>query len=552
MSLKKTGVLPFLFLVLTLALSYLVSTNQFVDYDDRQNLFLNPEILKFDLKTIWTSLHLGGYFPLAQTTFAIQNFLLGMEPWHFHIVNLLIHTTNALLVGYLVIFFFPQQKAWAWFLAILFLIHPMNVEAYAWANQRKHLLATLFYLLVLITWIIRSKNGSKSPGLLLACFALFLLGCFSKALVLTLPLALLAYDKWQARPVKESLKDLWCFFLLAGVFGYIEILAQKRPLHEGAVGSSVSVIGVFDSLVFYTSRFVVPQNLRVFYEEAQLSWAHYFVVFVLLSYLIWKMRLHPTIRKALLFWSLFFLITLAPMLKIIPFGVDSLWNERYLYLPMIGFVLVISNLVQASSLKEKKIEVISYITAAVVVVSFSVQTFAQIGVWTNSQTLWENVIKYEPHSATAHKNLGTLAISQGDFAKGVEHLEKSQSKFKNDMEVLVNLAVGYAMTQQIQKSTDIYELLISQGRYDADILSNYGNFLVQLQRYDEAEAILKRALQLPRVPPEVFINFGFIYAARGDYKKAVESFETYKRIAPGKSKSEEIDKIISSLQEKDR
>src|SRR5438128_420715 len=200
--------LPVLIALVTVVPFLPTLDNQFVNWDDDDNLVENPQYRGLGwthLRWMWTTSHIGHYAPLTWMTFGLDYLLWGMNPVGYHLSNLLLHAANA-AVFYLVArrilglaLSGPAQRgnvglaASAAFAALLFAIHPLRVESVAWATERRDVLSGLFYLLTLLVYLRAGEQGA--PGRSGSCASVGLLVCalLPTSLASGLPAAWLAY-----------------------------------------------------------------------------------------------------------------------------------------------------------------------------------------------------------------------------------------------------------------------------------------------------------------------------------------------------------------------
>src|SRR5437899_11918006 len=188
--------------------------NQFVNWDDDDNLVDNPHYRGLGwthLRWMWTTSHIGHYAPLTWMTFGLDYLLWGMNPVGYHLTNLLLHAANA-AVFYLVACRIlglalpgPAQRgnvglaASAAFAALLFAIHPLRVESVAWATERRDVLSGLFYLLTLLVYLRAGEQGERGRSGYWASVGLFVCALLSKSMAVSLPVVLLLLDVYPLR-----------------------------------------------------------------------------------------------------------------------------------------------------------------------------------------------------------------------------------------------------------------------------------------------------------------------------------------------------------------
>src|SRR2546427_1325453 len=150
--------------------------NQFVRWDDDDNLVENPHYRGLGwthLRWMWTTSHIGHYAPLTWMTFGLDYLFWGLKPVGYHLTNLLLHAANAAIFYLLALRILgsalpgPRERgnvglaASAAFAALLFAIHPLRVESVAWATERREVLSGPFYLLTLLVYLPGGAHSQR-------------------------------------------------------------------------------------------------------------------------------------------------------------------------------------------------------------------------------------------------------------------------------------------------------------------------------------------------------------------------------------------------------
>ena len=204
----------------------------------------------------------GHYWPIVYTSFWLEHKLWGLAPLGYHLVNLLLHWVNSLLVWRLL-----RRLAvpGAWAVAAVFAVHPLHVESVAWIIERKDLLSALFYLTAALTWIrFVEGHGWGRYGLTLA---LYIAGLLSKSVVVTFPAALLIWHWWQRERVTSTdLFRLAPFFAvgLAIALADLSFYSTREPLSLGYSLTERALIAS-RALWFYVGKLLWPTDLAVIY-----------------------------------------------------------------------------------------------------------------------------------------------------------------------------------------------------------------------------------------------------------------------------------------------
>ena len=199
-SYSRWDVLAFLALGLLVVISYLPAMlwGGFV-WDDHLCITVDPVREVSGLWQIWFSPSAieeeAHYWPLVYTMFWLEHKLWGFDPTGYHIVNVLLHLANTLLVWHLL-----RRLAipGAWMVAAVFAVHPLHVESVAWAVERKDVLSGLFYLAAALAWMRFVEQ--PNPRWYVWSLVLYAAGLLSKSIVVTLPAALVIWHWWETGP----------------------------------------------------------------------------------------------------------------------------------------------------------------------------------------------------------------------------------------------------------------------------------------------------------------------------------------------------------------
>ena len=191
-----------------------------------------------NIKAAFTSLYMGNYAPVQILSYMFDYSIWGMRPEGFIFTNILIHIANGILFYYLLTRL-SWQRLTAGAAALIFLIHPVQVESVVWVSERKNVLSMLFFLLSL-TWYImyREKSGKQRRLLYISSMIAFIFALLTKSVSVVLPLVLIAWDlciapKRDRNNLKHLLIDTVPFFAVALVFVLLTIYSQSMMMGGG-------------------------------------------------------------------------------------------------------------------------------------------------------------------------------------------------------------------------------------------------------------------------------------------------------------------------------
>jgi protein O-mannosyl-transferase len=334
-----------------------VRDHAFVDFDDyeyiTENHHVNSGLTAGNIIWAFTSYHSHNWHPLTWISHMTDVQLFGLNPAGHHLVNVLWHIINSILL-LLLLRRLTGALGPSAAVAALFALHPLHVESVAWAAERKDVLSTFFWLLT--TWMYArytEKPGGKRYGLIMLFFTL---GLLSKQMLVTLPFTLLLLDYWplgriggggqkQVR-ISSLILEKLPLFALALMAGLIVFLVQQR---SGVLYSltpfplQIRLENALVSYVSYIAMMLWPVNLAVFYPHPLHSLALWKIMgaagllLALSAGIIWKARRYPYLVTGW-FW---YLGTLVPVIGLVQVGVQAR-ADRYTYIPLIGLFIIIA------------------------------------------------------------------------------------------------------------------------------------------------------------------------------------------------------------------
>ena len=340
---------------------YPILFNDFLYWWDDQWQVMNHYTeggINFDnLWAILTEFFGGQYSPVDEYMYLFIFTLFEYNPMAFHLASLLLHAGSVCLVYIIIIRIAAQSKriklenasTIAFIAALLFAIHPLNVEAIAWISASKIVVYAFFYLAATYTCLIYlDKKKNLFYILTLILFAFYFGG---KEQAVTFPLWLLMLYWLSGYSLKE--RKVWMqvtpFFVLAIVFGLVTMFSQAANgsgILLGATGGyplwQRFVFGCY-AIIEYIVKFVVPFNLLYIYPfpmvsgEPLPSWMLFYpALIIIVLAALWKYITQKPVAIGLVF----FLIHIALVLHIIPLSRFVVIADRYIYLACIGLAFI--------------------------------------------------------------------------------------------------------------------------------------------------------------------------------------------------------------------
>jgi tetratricopeptide (TPR) repeat protein len=504
----------------------------FVNWDDPD--YVNKQIFRQDfsnLKALITTPIQGNYHPLTMISLALNYSISGMNAWSYHLVNLLLHLINCILVFRFALLLSNKNTPIAFVTAILFGIHPMHVESVAWVTERKDVLYGLFFIAGLISYTKYTDTGNRKQYIITLMF--LILALLSKPAAVIFPLVLFCIDFLRRRKLVTKLFiEKIPFFIFPLILGFITFLAQKE---KGAVDSYAFSMGTrilmgFYGIMMYFIKMIIPVNLSPFYPYAPINQSLpteyylaplFFVALAILCIYSWKKN------RVAAFGILFYIINLLLVVQFLPVG-SAIIADRYTYIPYIGLFFILGWLINrfAKGNMHK-----TYYIIIPVVILFSFLTYQQSAVWNDAASLWDHAIKINPNSR-AYDNRAGLFNEEKNYSKALEYYNEALKLNAIDKEAYTNRGNIYFNSKKLDLAYQDYKkaLSIQPDYYSA--LDNLGALLAMRGQYDSALIYLNRALSIKPDYVSSYRNRALTFMELKRYNEAINDFESFLKYQP--------------------
>ena len=568
---RKTAAWPYAAAAAALTFLFLsgVLKNGFVNWDDDFNLVLNPYYRGLgwaQLKWAFTTFHMGHYQPLSWLTLGADYLLWGMDPRGYHLTNLLLHAANAavfcLVALRLLRLAAPEEPGEddrslplaACFAALVFALHPLRVEAVAWATERRDVLSGLFYLLTALFYLKACSPGedaSRRPARLLAALVLYLLSLLSKGIGVSLPAALLILDIYPLRRLpaggwfKPEARKVWAeklpFAALALAAGATGLLAQVSTGATGFLNIGEAqpfwqrLLQAFYAAAFYLRKTLLPFNLSPLYERPYRTGALLLpAAFAALAIMGVKLYAWLGRRGRPGFAALWFyyLLTLLPVLQLVPFG-PYVAADRYTYLACLPWALGAGWLFLRAASRAGLFGWPAW-TAAALALFLGGLSARQVPVWRGPEDLWRAVLAVNPSSSIAHSNLGSVLLdTRGRMDEAAAHFREALRIRPDYAFAHYNLGNALAAQGRAAEALEQYRHTIRLMPDYANAWYNLGNGLFAAG--DTAGAIenYRRAVSLRPDFADAHNNLGSALLRLRDYAGAEREYRAALAAAPG-------------------
>jgi protein O-mannosyl-transferase len=508
----------------TLLVYWQVTGFDYITTDDPIYVTENSAVqLGISLQSIrWAFTSVGyasNWHPLTWMSHMLDVQLFGMNPGMHHLVNVVFHVLNAILL--LVVLGRLTGSFWkSAAVAALFALHPLHVESVAWISERKDVLSTFFFLLTLGSYSLYA--GRSSAGRYLAVVLFFVLGLLAKPMVVTLPFVLLLLDFWPlnrlALPIpgqdrgenlehsgKRGLAFLTIeklpLFALSFLSCFLTYWAQKSSgavssLEAASLGKRLANAAI--SSVTYIVKTFWPLDLGVFYPYPETINAVHAGLSVALILLVTGGALFFMRRLPyLLVGWLWFIGTLVPVVGIVQVGAQAM-ADRYTYIPLTGlFIIIVWGITDLFD--HWNVEGWVRYAPLLAFPLYLWSSWVQVGFWQNSQMLYAHTLEITSGNYSMHNALGTYFQQHRKYDEAIREYQKA-----------LDIRPNFFQAQ-----------------------NNIGSALLLEGRYDEAISHLQASLNISPHQAYAYNNLGLAYMSKGEYEKAAECFRNALPEDPG-------------------
>jgi protein O-mannosyl-transferase len=546
-----------------------VLSNQFVEWDDYENLVSNTHYRGLgwsQLKWMFTTFHMGPYQPLSWVTYGLDYLIWGMNPTGYHLTNLMLHAANGVFFYFVArrlivaaLSMAMDQEYWqldagAFFAALVFAIHPLRVESVAWATERRDVVSGFFFIATIYCYLRAASSAhhdARSKPWLGAALVAYVLSLLGKATAMTLPVILLILDLYPLRRLNGDLRAWWApvqrgvflekipFIIPAVAFAAVALVGQRQSTALKSLesyGIDARIAQSFYGISFYLWKTLVPIWLSPLYEIsprfspwdlAILAGAASTIIITITLYLMrnrWP--------AGLACWA-YYVVTLGPVLGIVSTG-PQLVAERYSYLACLSWAVLAGGTLcyLFRRVPQKGNAAVAMAAAIIVTGVLGALTWRQSTIWLDTGTLWNHVLKLAPNSSIAHYNLARFLAKRGNQAEAIAHYREALSIRPDDADTHNNLGLLLAVRGEVDASLEEFQRAVKINPNYARAFFNLGRVYARQGDLEKAVRNYRQALQLSPDEAEIHFGLGNVLVRLGQLEQAAAHFQKAIAINP--------------------
>jgi tetratricopeptide (TPR) repeat protein len=431
-----------------------------------------------------------------------------------------------------------RKKLLAFMTAALFAVHPVHTEAVSIVSHRQEILAMLFMLLGLIFYIKQKNTKSHWPLVLSVVF--FGISLSAKEVAFVFPILLIFYDLYFGDN-KIKLKNYIPYLVLLGLFLVVFSLPSPRwnfkisGYDAVSFGHALSGNRTYASILLtqlkgfaqYVKLLVFPYRLNIDYYFPMYNsiFQDGLLLCLMLLFLLVFLTIITFRRYRIISFGLaWFLISLLPVLNILP--KTYFVAERYLYIPSLGFCLILGWLFSEWNTR-KTTRVISGFILVIMLILYSFNTIKRNFDFKSEYTLWSVTLKNNPRSVFGHNNVGGGLLESGKTQEAIKEFETTIHLAPTFAKPYYNLGVAYYKTGDNKKATENLKTAINLDPKSAENYAALGTVDQKIGLYDDAVSNFEIAIQDCNLGQDASLHYslGLAYRCVGKADQAISEFK---------------------------
>lgn len=534
---------------------------EFLEYDDLIYVFQNPLSKSFapeSLARAFLEPYFRSYSPLTLLTHAIDLRAWGENGGLHHLLNLLLHGANAVLLFRVALRLFGEGSPGvstggatlaAFSASLLFAVHPLQVEPVAWISGRKDVLMTFWLLssfLAYLRWREAedraggrdvgegeggtgqgqgggSARGERGGGWPVASVVFFLFALLSKSTAFAFPLVLIVCDRlilWRRDPASVLIREKAVMLTLAFAAVVVAVLAGRghdtSDLLAGFPPAARVLLPIFTP-VFYLWQLIWPFGLTPFTPPASLHW----VFLGAGATVVATAALVRRGQSGLLAAWLAYLFLLVPTIggTFMETGMQP-WADRFTYAPMVPVFIAIGGGLSRISRFHFRAALLVVLASA-----FAAVTRAQLGHWRNTEAVWTRVVQESPTLAKGHKNLASMRMSQGRTDEAIQLLRRAVALKPAYSEAHNDLGLALAEAGRLEEAVQEHRTAIALDSTRVEGYNSCGVALLKMGDFWGAYGVFRRGIDAHPGVAKLRFNAGTAALALGDTSSAIARFQ---------------------------
>jgi len=478
--------------------------------------------------------------PVVNLSLALNHALSGLEPFGYHLTNILLHGVAGILLYACLLRVLPRcgvgnAGSVSLWVALIWVVHPLQSESVASVIQRTEILAGIF-LLSTILCVLRGASSQRPLPWYISAAALSAIGMATKEIMFVAPILVLLFDRsilsgsfpaaWrQRRMLHVSLFAGWLILgvLVAGMGG---TRGDAAGFGTGTISWWAYFLKQWQAIVIYLRLCLWPHPLIADYgTDVVTDWVSVLPQGLFLTGLA-ALTCHALRRNSP--WALagaWFFLILGPSSSVMPLAAQTMAEHR-MYLPLAAVIVLIVVTVQRFQPRW------GHFGLGLVAFALGVVSHARSRVYESELTLWSDTVMHRPGNERAHHNLAGVLNNMGRHEEALRHFQRAIEIEPRYLPPRIGVANCHFRAGRFREAIQQYESALAVNPNSLEALGNLGVILCELGQLDAGLRLLRKALELDPAFADVHFNLGTVLLKSGQLADAERAYREAIRLRP--------------------
>ena len=567
-------------LVLLLVLPFLLYASvlsfHFV-YDDEILIVNNPLILSWKsiptfftqslTSSIYPGLAANYYRPVLLLWLLVNRTLWGLSTFGWHLSTLALHVLVTQSV-YLLARRILRDRLSAALAGAVFAAHPIHVETVAWVMGFQDSLVALAVVTSFLCYVNGRSPGRQRTAWLTGSTLLYALGAFAKENAFALPVIIAAYEWFHPPPpgdpqralgkrarIRACLNAVAPYLVVTGIYLVARVVVLEGFSHVVTRISPATLLQTLPLVIAtYAKHLVWPVGLSAFYDVPYVVrpglsnfWLPAGALLVTGGGLWWWSKKSRRAATA----SVWLVVTALPVLNLTVFPPGEPMHDRYMYLPSVGFVLLLGMGLRRLGSGGRKLlrqPAAPMVCGAILVGLLGFGTVSYSRFWSDNLTLYRRGVEIAPQNNIATNNLANEFVARGQYGEAIHLYQRVLSRRPDFWLSNYNLGFCYYKLNRLEEAQQFLARAIAIDPGNPDQFVYLGLTKFKMGRLPEAESALRHAIALRPDGPGNHFALGILLKARGEFNAALGELRTELRYHPEQTAArKQIEEIETQL-----
>ncbi|HMD14889.1 MAG TPA: tetratricopeptide repeat protein, partial [Bacteroidota bacterium] len=474
------------------------------------------------------------YRPLLTVSYIIDFHIWKLNPFGYHLTNILLHCLTSLGVFFLLLFI-CQLEFPAFAGALVFAIHPIQTESVAWIAGRNDVLLGFFVVAMMIFYAVSIAQPANEKWFRFFAWLAFLAALFTKESSVFYLLLLPLYDLCTGTSTLRKIGSFDYFRKIRMMIITVIVYCGIRLMIFGTVIGAERLYGhrtigerladVFPIIAENLKFIFLPINLSIAHPVNELQWflfpwniLAFASVLILIVGAVWFWRND----RILCFGVLWIVVGFLPLMGLIPVAIPIL--EHRLYVPMAGFAVVAARSMQLL-LEKSNFRTVSYFVVFLLGIILAFASYRRLPVWSNGITLFTDAVQKAPSYPTSFFSLGAAYFEAEQYTEAIQPMKMYLSQAPVDPNALSLLREIYFRAQRYTDGAEISRKLILLEPHNALRRFEAGMLFEAMHQYDSAMVMYQKGLTLDTTNDELYLHLAGMYQKQGRMEDAEKCYQ---------------------------